>query len=131
MRFGETDLDHLRLIVPLIDSTRRVEPLIALQPDQLAAKGSGQDFGDLGFADTGLALKQQWTTHAERKKNRCGKRPVGHIGIAGEEGDGLVDGLGYAHGVNVEGRRPGVKARKADHLRRFCGDQASPAIHSS
>lgn len=55
---GEADLDHLRRVIPLIDGPRRIKPLMALEPDQLASQRRGQRMSDLGLADPGLALEK-------------------------------------------------------------------------
>ena len=39
--FGQANGDHLRAVVPLIDRGGNVEPLVALQADQPAARASG------------------------------------------------------------------------------------------
>jgi hypothetical protein len=73
------DFDHLGGVVPLIDRRGNVQPLVALQADELAAERFGQHLGDLGLADTGLALEEQRALHAQAQEQHGGKRPVGDI----------------------------------------------------
>ena len=51
---GEPDLQHLPLVVPLVDGRRHVEPLVALEADEGTAETGGQNLGDLGLADPRL-----------------------------------------------------------------------------
>ena len=41
--FGQPDLDHLRGIVPLVDGRGRIQPLVALQPDQTPPSAAASD----------------------------------------------------------------------------------------
>ena len=68
-RLGEPDLHHLRRIVPLIDGGGDVEPLVALQADQLSPERLGQHLGDLGLADARLAFQEQRPPHLERQES--------------------------------------------------------------
>ncbi len=61
-RLGEPDRHHLPGVVPLVEGVVDVEALITLQPDQLLPGDGGQDFGDLGLADTRLPLQEQRPT---------------------------------------------------------------------
>ena len=57
-RFGQTDRHHLAGIIPFIHGRGHIEPLIALQADQLAPQHAGQCLGDFGFTNPRLALQQ-------------------------------------------------------------------------
>ena len=89
---AEPDRDHLRGVIPLVDRGRDVEPLVALQPDQLAAERLGQHLGDLGLADAGLAFQKQRPAHPERQKQHGRQRAVGDIMAGGEKLQRVVDG---------------------------------------
>ena len=78
-RFGEADGDHLRAVIPLIDRGGDVEPLVALQADQLAAERLRQHLGDLGLADAGLAFEEDRPAHAQREIQHRRQRAVGDI----------------------------------------------------
>ena len=92
--FGEPDLHHLRRVVPLVDGGGDVEPLVALEADQLAPERLGQNLGDLGLADAGLALEEERPAHLQREEEHGRKRPVGDVAGGGEEGQRVVDGGG-------------------------------------
>ena len=66
-RFGGADRDHLRGVIPLIDRRGDVEALVTLQADQATAQRGGQDLGDLGLADAGLAFQKNRPAHLQRK----------------------------------------------------------------
>ena len=92
--FRGADLDHLRRVVPLVDGARRVEPLVALEPDQLPAEPLGEDLGDLGLADAGLAFEEQRPAHLERQEQHRRERPVGDVAAVAEKVERGVDGGG-------------------------------------
>jgi hypothetical protein len=69
--FGQCpDLQHLAGVVPLVQCLVGVDALVALQPDQLAAEHLGQNLGDLGLADTDLALEQDRAVQRQRDEQR-------------------------------------------------------------
>ena len=99
-RLGHADLHHLTGIVPFIDRGGDVETLIALETQQPPAKGFGQDLGDLGLADTGLALEEQGPAQAQREIQRRRQAAVGQVVPAPKGLDGVVDGTRKGcHGV--------------------------------
>jgi hypothetical protein len=105
---GQPDLDHLARIVPFVDGGRDVEPFIALQPDQLAAEGLGQDLRDLRLADAGFAFQKQRPAKAERQMQRGRERPVRDVTAVAQQNFGRVDGLGQGgcwHGCGLSFRR--------------------------
>ena len=63
-RLEQPDLEHLARVVPLVDRGVDVEALVALEADEPGAEGRGQDLGQLGLADAGLALEEQRTARA-------------------------------------------------------------------
>ncbi len=63
---ASADLDHLRLVIPLIDRGAGVEAFVALEPDQAAAERIGEHLGDLGLADACLTLEKERAAHLER-----------------------------------------------------------------
>ena len=90
-RFREPDLHHLRRIVPLVDGGGDVEPLVALEADQLPPERLGQNLGDLGLADAGLAFEEERPAHLQREIEHGRERPVGDIAGRGKEGQRFVD----------------------------------------
>ena len=68
-RFGETDRHHLPGIIPFVNSRGDIEPLIALQPDVIAAERFRQNLGDFRLADTGLPFQQNGAAKFQRKED--------------------------------------------------------------
>src|SRR6266853_1773419 len=93
LRFGQSYLDHLARIVPLVYGGSDVEALVALQAHERAAETVGEDLCDFGLAHPGLAFEKQWTAHLEREEyGRC-EAALGHVIGACEQGEGVVDRL--------------------------------------
>ena len=90
--FRQTNGDHLRAVIPLIDRGRNVEPLVALQPDQLAAQRLAQHLGDFGLAGARFALDEQRPAHLEREIEHRRQRTVGDVAGLGQQLDGGVNG---------------------------------------
>ncbi len=105
LRLGHADGDHLRGVVPFVDRGCDIEALVALQPDQPPPERAGQDLGDLGLADPGLAFQEQRAAHLEGQKKHGRKRPVGEIVGLGQEIEGAIDRGGQrqhlGHGRNL------------------------------
>ena len=89
---GDADGDHLRGVVPLVDRGGDVEALVALQPDQPAAKRGREHLGDLGLADAGFAFEEQRPAHFQRQVKHGAERAVGEIFGLGKQRDRGVDG---------------------------------------
>ncbi len=66
------DPQHLLAVVPLVDRLRLVEPLVALEAHERARQGGGGRARELGFADSGRPLDEEWAAELEREKE--GKR---------------------------------------------------------
>jgi hypothetical protein len=92
LRLGGANRDHLGRVVPLIDRIGDIEALVALQADQPAPERGRQDFGDLGLADAGFALEEDWPTHLERQEQDSRQRPVGEVVGVSQELQRVVDG---------------------------------------
>ncbi len=75
----QPDRHHLRGVVPLVDGRGDVQPLVALQPDQLAAERSGEHLGDLRLADPRLSFQQDGPTHLEGEEHDGRQRAVGDV----------------------------------------------------
>ncbi len=54
--------------IPFIRRRGRVQPVIAVQPYQIAPRPFGDDLGQFGFANIGLALQEHWTIKRQRQK---------------------------------------------------------------
>ena len=97
LRLGHADLEHLARVVPLVDRRADVQALVALQADQAAVQGLGQNLADLGLADAGLALEEQGPAELEREVERGRERPVGDVVAARQKRLGVVDGGDLGH----------------------------------
>ena len=73
------DREQLPLVVPLIERGGLVQPLIALQADQLGRMHGGERLGDLGLADAGLAFQQQRPPQPLHQRDRGRKLAVGDV----------------------------------------------------
>ena len=85
-RLQQPDLEHLARVVPLVDRGVDVEALVALEPDEPRAERRGEDLGELGLADAGLALEQQRPAELERQEDRRRERAVGDVVALAEGG---------------------------------------------
>jgi hypothetical protein len=81
-------VEELAGVVPLVDGLGGVDPLVALEPEQLAPRPAGQDLGHLGLADAGLALEQQGSAQPQGQEDGGGEALVRQVLVAGE---GLAD----------------------------------------
>ena len=84
LALARLDGEQLPLIVPLVERGVLVEPLVALQADQLGAVHGGERLGDLGLADAGFALEQQRPLEEIHQPERGRQIPVGDIAGGGE-----------------------------------------------
>ena len=110
----QPDLEHLARVVPLVDGRVDVQPLVALEPDQLRAQRGRQDLGELGLADPGLALEQQRTAQLQREEDGRRERSVGdvvprpEVVLDGLDGTGPLGAAGtVGHGRNLHAPRAG------------------------
>ena len=76
--------DELAGVVPLVERLRRVDALVALEPDEPTTEERRQDLGDLGLADTGLALEEQRPVEREREEDGRGESAVGQVALRAE-----------------------------------------------
>ena len=104
-RLEQPDLEHLARVVPLVDGRVDVEALVALEPDEPRAERGGEDLGELGLADAGLALEQQRAAELERQEDRRRERPVGDVVAAPEVVLDGLDGTGALRGVIARSER--------------------------
>src|SRR5690606_12523865 len=92
-RVRRADREHLARVVPLINRVRDVQSLIALQANQVGAEDRGQNLGDLGLADAGLAFEQQRLGQLQRQENRRREARVGDILLRPESLLNVFDGV--------------------------------------
>src|ERR1019366_4432343 len=82
---------QLTRVVPFVDRLGGVDSLVALQADQLAAGPTGQHPGQLGLADAGLTLEEQWPLEPQGEKYRGGEAFVREVVVRGERVTHVVD----------------------------------------
>ena len=70
----------------------QVDPLVALEADQARLGGGGEGTSDLGLADAGLALEQEWLLEGNREMYRQRERTTGQITLGGERRARLLYG---------------------------------------
>src|SRR5690606_11004684 len=115
---------------PLVARLAEVDPLVALEADQLAAGPPGQRLGDLGLAHTGLALEEERPVEAHRQEDRRGEALVGQVVVVGERGADVVDGVGGG-GVGAHTRVPASSSARRTRTRARWRRYSSEALRSA
>src|SRR5437879_8717684 len=75
----ELDVQELLLIVPLVERRRGIQPLVALEPDEVRPEHPRHDLRDLGLADARGPLDQERLPEAHREVHRRRDRRVRHV----------------------------------------------------
>ena len=83
-RFEGPKVEQLARVVPFVNGLRGVDPLVALEPHELAAGPLREHFRDLGLADAGLPFQEERPPERERKEDRCGEALVGEVVVTRE-----------------------------------------------
>jgi hypothetical protein len=60
-------MEELAGVVPVVERVMEVDALVALESDQVGARGSRQRLSDLGLADARLALEQERLLEGRRQ----------------------------------------------------------------
>ena len=94
-------MQHLARIVPLVERRHRVEPFVALQPDQPRAEHVGEHLGALGLADAGRPFDEQRLLEREHDLQRGRERLVDDEAALAEAG---ADGRRVDHEVGADSR---------------------------
>jgi hypothetical protein len=79
LAFHGAHVQQLRGVVPFVQSFALFDPVVALQPQQLALQGLGQRLGQLGLADAGLALQQQRALQLQGQEDGRGQPAIGKV----------------------------------------------------
>ena len=103
-RLGRARGEQLTGVVPLVQRLRGVDPLVALQPDQLSPEQPREGERDLRLADSRLALQEQRSPQLQREVDRRREAPVGQVRRAPKGVLDLPDGR-EAHAAIVGERR--------------------------
>ena len=94
-----THVQQLGGVVPFVQGFALLQPVVALQAQQLPAQHFGECLGEFGLADAGLAFEQERALQLERQKNSRGQPAVGVV--AGR----------------LKGSHQGINTGKIGHLR--------------
>ena len=78
------DPQELLAVVPLVQGLGLVEALVALEPDQLAARGAGQRLGQLRLAHARRALHEHRLAELPGEKGHQRGALVGEVSGAGQ-----------------------------------------------
>ena len=92
LTFGETYLEDLPRIVPVVHRGRDIETFVALQADQATAERGGKRLRDLGLAHSRLAFDEERFAEAEREVQRDGESAIGDVALTFEGCGDLVHG---------------------------------------
>ncbi len=80
----DAQLDELPGVIPLVDRVRDVEPLVALQPDEVGLERRGHCAGQRGLPDAGLAFEEERPSEPEREEHGHGEAVVGDVVLRGQ-----------------------------------------------
>jgi hypothetical protein len=75
-------VQELPRVVPLVERGLDVDPLVALQADELRAEEAREDLRDLGLAHSRVALDEERLAHLHREVERGRDRGVGDVALA-------------------------------------------------
>src|SRR5262249_10109295 len=70
--------------IPFVQSGVLVEPLVALQPDQIRAMDGGERLADFRLADAGLTFQEERPLEEIHKPQRDAEIAVGDVADGGE-----------------------------------------------
>ena len=82
---------QLLLVVPLVERRVDVEPLVALETDQLRVEERREDLGDLGLADPRVALDEERLLHGAGQVHRRDDRAFRDVAVGAHGGPEVVD----------------------------------------
>jgi hypothetical protein len=78
-RVEDAQLQQLPRVVPLVDRVADVEPLVALQANQVGAKRGGRRRRQRCLANASLALQEQRTSEPDGQEQRDGQTRIDHV----------------------------------------------------
>ena len=103
---GAAQREHLRGVVPFVERRGGVHPLVALEPDEVAAEHLRERLARLGLAHSGRALQQQRLAEREGKKGRGAETLAGHVCGAAQRRAERFGGLEAARSAGRARRVP-------------------------
>ncbi len=119
------DRQQLPLVIPFVQRGGLVQPLIALQADQLGPMHAGERLGDLGLANPRLTFQQQRALEHLHERDRGRKLGVGDVAARCK---GLRD---LVTGFHVLPNAPSFRGGPKDRTRNLEILRCAIAHHSS
>jgi hypothetical protein len=102
----QPDREQLTRVVPLVECRSGVQPLEALESQELLARRGGEGLRDLGLAAPRFALDEERLTQLPREVHGHRQLGIGDVPLAGQEFDhlgGSRPGRGRTRSVGHEG----------------------------
>jgi hypothetical protein len=101
-------VQQLRGVVPFVERLALLQPVVALQAQQLALQRLRQRLGQLGLADAGLAFEQQRALQLQREEHGRGQAPVGEVAglLEPSESESMVGKIMAKRSGRREGNAP-------------------------
>jgi hypothetical protein len=97
-------VQQLRGVVPFVQRLALLQPVVALQAQQLALQRLRQRLGQLGLAHAGLAFQQQGALQLERQEHGRGQAAVGKVAHALQRLlQGVMEVVGSLDGPGIHG----------------------------
>ena len=90
----QLDPQELLGVVPLVKGGGNVQPLVALEADELGVQEPGHHGGDLSLADAGATFDQEGTFQGLCKVDRRGNGGVGDVALRRESIEDVFDRVG-------------------------------------
>ena len=100
---SRSQVEQLARIVPLVNGLGHVDPLIALDTQQLPPVQRGKHFGHFGFTYAGISLQEQGAAHGQGQVDHRGQPFVGQVAM-------LPRDLAHLFGAVGRDRVPGPRA---------------------
>ena len=72
-------------MVPLVGGLRKLQPVVALEPNQRSSERLCQHLWPAGFADAGFAFDKQRSGKAAKPKQHCPKAHIRDVALAGQK----------------------------------------------
>ena len=103
LALARLDGEKLALVVPLVERGVLVEPLVALEADQLGLVDGGERLCHLGLADARLAFEKERALEEIHQPQRGRKIAVGDVADFTEAGCDLFAGHGFRPAARIAG----------------------------
>jgi len=81
-RLLQLDVQELLRVVPLVERGGHVEPLVALEANELRVERTREDFRDFGLADAGMSFDEQRLVQRHRQVRGRRRLAIGDVRLA-------------------------------------------------